>query len=330
MAKLARWGLDRGISNTHNFPADWRAMLAFLGELLDERSSNLDTPRHYDYLHFMEAHNWHIEDVSALDLRIAALDPDLISLAIKIGPPGVCDNRADEVCRRYLVYASAVAELRDAVAATLDLMAERQLLAGTIVVLMADHGEEFGDHDNDPRIQQTSDVVAYIGHSQSLYQELIHVPLIIWHPQYVGQAVSEPVSLIDLAPSLARWLGVEFEPALWDGRHLDRAIAGEASEKRVMYATGIAYGEQQIATREGHHKSIWHTVSDETDYFDLTQDPRELQHVQSEDWVWTFDSLLTDFLASMPTGKIEAASLSNEQIRRLQAIGYLQGVEIED
>ena len=200
----------------------------------------------------------------------------------------------------------------------------------TIVVLIADHGEEFNDHDDDPRVQQDSNAVAFVGHSHSLYQELLHVPMMIWHPHKEGKSISLAVNLIDLAPSLARWLGVDFNPSLWGGKYLDLAIEESPDAGRVMYATGIAYGEQQISTRNGDDKSIWYAVSDDTDYFDLSNDPGEHKAIVSDELIWYFDTLLNDFLALTPTAKIEPASLSNEQIRRLQAIGYLQGVEIEE
>jgi len=327
---LSPLGFDRGIDVTRHFPDKWRQMVAFLSEVVSGRNQEEASTRNYDYLHFMEAHNWHIEDEMGLDKRLQSIDSEDTELFIAAGPPGVCKDPAAIICKRYLVYVSAVNEMRSAIAATIGLMAEQELLESTLIVLIADHGEEFTDHDNDPRVQQSSEAVNFVGHSHSLYQELIHVPMMIWHPELEGRIIDSPVNLIDLAPTLADWLGVDFHPAGWGGVHLDHAIQDSPAENRVMYATGIAYGEQQISTREGKDKSIWYSVSDQTDYFDLSLDPGERNAVISDELIWYFDALLNDFLALIPTGRVEPASLSNEQIRRLQAIGYLQGVEVED
>jgi arylsulfatase A-like enzyme len=61
----------------------------------------------------------------------------------------------------------------------------------TIVVLMADHGEEFGDHGS-------------VAHGHTLYDELVHVPLIIAGPGIpAGRKIAIPVQNIDVFPTLA-------------------------------------------------------------------------------------------------------------------------------
>lgn len=61
-----------------------------------------------------------------------------------------------------------------------------------IVVITADHGEQFGEH-------------GLRGHGNSLYLPLLHVPLVIHLPHHAvaGQHVSATVSLRDLAATLA-------------------------------------------------------------------------------------------------------------------------------
>ena len=62
---------------------------------------------------------------------------------------------------------------------------------GTIVVVTADHGEEFGDHGGG-------------GHAHSLFSELLRVPLVFHapHGRFTPRHVSEPVSLLDVLPTL--------------------------------------------------------------------------------------------------------------------------------
>ncbi|MEO8294437.1 MAG: sulfatase [Gemmatimonadota bacterium] len=67
----------------------------------------------------------------------------------------------------------------------------RGILENTIVVITADHGEQFGEH-------------AIMGHGNSLYLPLLHVPLFIRYPHSVpaGQHVTSPASLRDLSATL--------------------------------------------------------------------------------------------------------------------------------
>jgi len=67
---------------------------------------------------------------------------------------------------------------------------ERDLLENSILVITSDHGEELWDHGR-------------FGHHHTLHDELLHVPLLIRAPyQTVGYEVTEPISLLDIAPTL--------------------------------------------------------------------------------------------------------------------------------
>ena len=59
----------------------------------------------------------------------------------------------------------------------------------TIVILTADHGEEFGEHGG-------------AIHSLTCYVESVHVPLIVRIPGFKPQRISSRVALTDLAPTL--------------------------------------------------------------------------------------------------------------------------------
>ena len=92
----------------------------------------------------------------------------------------------------------------------------RGLLQHAIVVVTADHGEEFRDH-------------GLLGHGLQLYQEAIHVPLLVIGPGVTaGRVVEEPVSLVDVAPTLLALLGLDAEPR-FEGRSLALPLAGQAT-----------------------------------------------------------------------------------------------------
>ena len=75
-----------------------------------------------------------------------------------------------------------------------DLMGQLQrrgLEQKTLVIVTSDHGESFNEH-------------GFMNHGNSLYRELIHVPLILWQPALVpaGRRVAGPVSLADLPATI--------------------------------------------------------------------------------------------------------------------------------
>ncbi len=93
----------------------------------------------------------------------------------------------------------------------------------TLVVVFADHGDEFDPHGK-------------IGHGETLHDIVMHVPLAFYLPAGAGSAVrvlpggyDRPVSLVDVAPTVLDLLGIA--GALpGDGRSLRPLLAGEASE----------------------------------------------------------------------------------------------------
>ena len=111
-----------------------------------------------------------------------------------------------------------------------------------IVVIVADHGEEFQEHGS-------------IGHAVTLYREQTHVPLIIVDPDGArGLRIDEPVRTLDLVPTLAERAGVPDDDPIWnalDGISLDRPDA----ERPVMIET-TRWGPPRSAVLLGGWKAI--------------------------------------------------------------------------
>lgn len=112
----------------------------------------------------------------------------------------------------------------------------------TIVVIVADHGEEFGEH-------------GHHGHGYSLHEECVRVPLIVRVPGLAARRVLEPVPTIDLVPTLleltgTKWThelpGLSLVPALSTGQQVPRRALSEVSwqarqDIRCVQAEGWKY-----------------------------------------------------------------------------------------
>jgi len=333
MARKHSLGIVRGFETFHAFSPDsieglgdayWQPMLEKWRQVLVGRQPD---QRSIDFLHFMEAHNWHLVDEEQLDSRIADVAADQLTLYKSLAPEYACEDEQSMYCKRFLVYMLAVSELRDAMAEFLDTLDAEGLLNDTAVVLFSDHGEEFADHMDDGReLRETGE--NYFGHGHTLYQELIHVPLLVWHPGYEGRVIDYPVSLVDVAPSAGRWLQLDYLPEQWGGAFLDdfKAPSGTPAD-RVIYASNTISGERRMSALQNVHKSIWYRDSDRTEYFDLSRDPLERQPIPGEKLALRFDGYFVDYVQAQPAEVSEELAVSKEQLQRLQAIGYMQGVE---
>jgi hypothetical protein len=130
----------------------------------------------------------------------------------------------------YERYLSEVA-IADAALGQVVRALEQNLGQRWALFVSADHGEAFGEH-------RTSE------HSKTLYQELLHVPLIVRGPHFAKGAIDTPVSLVDLGPTIlelfhlptpAAFNGQSLVPfLLGPGRRLTRPILAEGRLRRAL------------------------------------------------------------------------------------------------
>jgi arylsulfatase A-like enzyme len=144
-----------------------------------------------------------------------------------------------------------------------------ELLEDTVFVLTADHGEEFMEH-------------GFARHGRTLYDALLHVPLIVRLPgrRHPGERVAGSVSNLDLAPTLMDYAGLP-RPASFVGRSLRSVIeTGDEPEKRLLFAEQIGSREVLFGVRDGRHKLIERLVPHSvTELFDYLADPLETRNL---------------------------------------------------
>jgi arylsulfatase A-like enzyme len=188
----------------------------------------------------------------------------------------------------------------------------------TVVIVAADHGEELFEQ-------------GWIGHNVHLYEESIHVPLIVRVPGGPkGHRVSELVDLLDVAPTIADVFGVLGKggsDAAFQGRSL-LPVAGGASGKAAVLSRTV-WDRPRYGLRDTRYKYLYDTRSGEEKLFDLAADPGEEQDRLAADPLraayyrqalhqWTLG------LAGRPSaGGGEAVKLTPEQCESLRALGYL-------
>jgi arylsulfatase A-like enzyme len=145
------------------------------------------------------------------------------------------------------LYDGGVARADAEVATLLDTLEDLSLSDDTLVILTSDHGEEFWEH---------TGRAAYHGHT--LYDELLHVPLIWLDPaaDAPGRVVEPAVGLIDIVPSLLARLGVAAPDGL-DGLDVSPLLAnGSWTTERVLLAEGTRVGPERKSVRSAEAKLI--------------------------------------------------------------------------
>jgi len=100
----------------------------------------------------------------------------------------------------------------------------RERWPDTVIVVCSDHGEEFHDHGR-------------FGHAHSLYEELTHVPLVIWVPGTSGARIATQVRLMDVFPTVLELTGTtDAAGAAVQGASLLPVIRGLETSDRLAPA----------------------------------------------------------------------------------------------
>ncbi len=198
------------------------------------------------------------------------------------------------------------------------------LLENTIVMLTSDHGEEFMEHGS------------IEGHQWTLYDEVLHVPLIICFPdgRGAGTRFDPIVQTIDVAPTLLDLAGIP-SPETFEGRSLRPILDGKPDLERATTFSQIKRYNQKWALRSREHKLIF-TADTEARFagpihpgfelYELAVDPTEQDNRFAEGNA-TADSLklqLQGWILEKGTDVAgDSPEMTEEEIERLRSVGYI-------
>ena len=239
---------------------------------------------------------------------------------------GISEKKDFEYLRS--LYDGEVAYTDREVGRLFDGLRELEIFDSALVVLLADHGEEFGEH--------------FSLEHHTLFEEVIHVPLILKPPAGGGWTpgrVDRVVSLADLAPTVLELIG-DPQPAFWQGRSLLPLVNGLSSTQwddrafSEQHADVDPHGWQSWSLRTRFQKAI-RTDNGEEIVFDFRWDPAELRGFAPADPVSQslFTTLsdivsanagLSEKLLGSPPAHRQRAVLDRETEERLRALGYIR------
>ena len=238
---------------------------------------------------------------------------------------------AHEIEQTRRLYDASIRLVDENISRLLAAVDERLGRDDTIVVVAADHGESLGDHG------------LHFAHDFTVYQELVHVPLMIRAPGVDARRVRRPVSLVDVLPTLCALTALSCPLGL-DGRPLP--LDADATDERAVFAANAPY-------RARYHESPFSFVRGAAgrstmirlgtmklirvprpegpawELYDLEADPRELRDAYRPAAHAPLAQRLERWIAEMESarssGGIRRAPglLDDDTERELRSLGYL-------
>jgi arylsulfatase len=189
-----------------------------------------------------------------------------------------------------------------------------------VVIVTADHGEALHEH-------------GHVGHNQQVYEESVHVPLIVRLPSGLGPRGVRRHALtshLDLAPTVADLLGVLGKGGsgrAFRGRSLLPALFADPPPSAVASRTT---GDRPVyGLRAGPHKYIFDRTAGREELYDLAHDPGEQSDLAPGSPLLTavYRQMLGQWLADLRReSRFEARSAQIDEVdaESLRALGYVR------
>jgi arylsulfatase A-like enzyme len=196
------------------------------------------------FLHYFDCHSDYIPP-PPFDKKF---DPDYKGQEngrdiIRRDPDKLKSISATDLAHMMALYDGEIAFTDEHVGKVLQLLQDLRLSEKTLVIVLSDHGEAFLEHGK-------------LGHGNSLYEELLRVPLIMRLPGVIpaGKRVAGNVSHVDLMPTALGLLHLP-GPSQIQGIDLSPVILGDQPvPERLIYSDLV--GDKLSAVRWGNRKLL--------------------------------------------------------------------------
>jgi len=215
---------------------------------------------------------------------------------------GSIDIRPEHVRSARRGYFANISYIDDKLGELMDVLQRTRQLDDTLILFCSDHGDMLGERG--------------LWFKMCFYEGSSRVPLMIAGPGVTEGTVREPVSNLDICPTLCDLAGIDIAAIRpWtDGQSLLPLMAGGRREGAVPMEYAAEGSEAPlVGLREGRFKFV-HCAIDPPQLFDLESDPRELTNLAADP---AHAALVRDFMEQV-TGRWNMAAF-DAAVRESQA-----------
>jgi arylsulfatase A-like enzyme len=235
--------------------------------------------------------------------------------AIRAGTFVPTNDQKDWIHRLYLGEVRAVDDSVGRLTAELKRLG---MYDDTLIVVLSDHGEEFWEHGT-------------YGHGHSLYDELLHVPLLVKLPRSAMRGtVDAPVSTASVMPTVLALAGSPLPAGYPAASPLP--LRGE-SAPATLFSLGLNRFEDRRSVRFGRFKYVRWDQTGREELYDLAADPGESHDLSphgppelatGRDLLAAFAERSREARRRLRLGEGEEADLDAGTRARLRSLGYVR------
>jgi len=226
------------------------------------------------WLHYMDVHEPYIPEKQYLKIaapEISLTEEEMMDLFKNVLLKRDV-SKLESVELLYKLYKAHIVEVDQAVKKFFMILEELGF-DDSVVIITSDHGDEFNEHGG-------------LSHDGKMYEELVHVPLIIYDPSLDDALVSNTiVSTLDIPPTIAYMFNQNPDPG-WQGESLlpinNRRTVGVFGEAIDKYGNNEKGDEAEVHFyREKEYKIIYCETDNSWELYNLNEDPKEQNNIIS-------------------------------------------------
>lgn len=263
---------DFGLSVNYEFEAGMEPNAARVSDRALAQVDALDGSPSFLVVHYFDPH-WDYAAPAPFGSRfVASYQGDLTGNYQSFSKYANPSLELSALDRQHLLdlYDGEIAYTDFEIGRLLDGLRERNWLQQSVVIVTADHGEEFKEHGS-------------MGHGRSLYDEVSRVPLVMVDFRFpkIGRRVGDQVQTVDIFPSLCEVAGIPINEKV-QGRSFLALAAGEAVPKRGAISETIRFDAYRKSYRTLEQKLIVNLESNRREIYDLAKDPEEKRNIWAQ------------------------------------------------
>ncbi|OGL47868.1 MAG: hypothetical protein A2161_18610 [Candidatus Schekmanbacteria bacterium RBG_13_48_7] len=276
------------------------------------------------YIHYMDPHNFYrpppefvVFGRQGYELVDDEINKKLNTISENFGVSGITDEILEksglshaDISRLIDLYDAEILCVDHYIGELFQKLKNRNLYDNTIIVMTADHGECFLEHNN-------------IKHGGSLYKELINVPLIIRIPGLKGgKKIDRLVEQIDIVPTILEATRIDTKQQ-FSGTSFYCMMTGKGD-------CGDDQGMAEIPGRNirtlmrGNSKLI--VSPEEIELYNLSSDPGEKNNIKDQrpEMVDELQAALENLISRLKINQTEPVPANNKDLEMLKSLGYIK------